>query len=143
VRGASNIDPAKRIRVLLHCDDPVEREFVKAQIGLLSPLVRAEEIQFVDEIPDGLVAAKAVTGKIQIALPLEGLLDLDAERARLEREAEKLRKDLDRRTKRLANESFMEKAPAEVVQKERRVRDDLAEQVRRLEGQIATLGGGG
>jgi len=78
----------------------------------------------------------------QIAIPLEGLLDLDAERARLERETEKLRKDLERRSKRLENAGFVKKAPAEVVEKERQVRDDLAERVKRLEMQIASLGGG-
>ena len=142
VRSASNIDSSKRIRVLLHCDDPAERALVEAQIGLLCPLVRAEEMQVVEEFPEGLVAAKGVAGKVQIALPLEGLLDLDAERARLEREMEKLRKELDRRTKRLGNASFVEKAPADVVQKERRVREDLVEHVKRLEAQIAALGKG-
>jgi valyl-tRNA synthetase len=142
VRSASNIDSSKRIRVLLHCDDPAERAFVESQIGLLCPLVRAEEMQVVEEFPEGLVAAKGVAGKVQIALPLEGLLDLDAERARLEREMEKLRKELDRRTKRLGNASFVEKAPADVVQKERRVREDLVEHVKRLETQIAALGKG-
>ena len=84
-----------------------------------------------------------MAGKIQIAVPLEGLLDLAAERARLERELEKLQLDLDRRTKRLGNASFVERAPAEVVAKERKVQEELLERTKRIEGHISMLAGGG
>jgi valyl-tRNA synthetase len=143
LRSASNIDAAKRIRVLLHCDDPQQAELVRAEVTMLLPLVRAEEIQVVQAFPEGLIAARGVSGTTQIAVPLEGLLDLDAERARLGKELGKLSEDLERRTKRLGDPSFVDRAPADVVEKARQIQAQLLERTQRLQAQISMLSGEG
>jgi len=90
---------------------------------------------------EGLIAARGSVASAQIAIPLEGLLDLDAERARLRKDLAKVERELQGRARKLNNASFVEKAPAEVVEKERRLHQELAERLGRLEQHLATLGG--
>jgi valyl-tRNA synthetase len=97
----------------------------------------------VDRFQDGLIAARGVSKGFELAIPLEGLLDLDAERARLEKELAKAEKDLGVSENRLHNPSFTERAPAEVVEKERRLSSELREKVLRFRGSLKNLEGGG
>ena len=68
-----------------------------------------------DEEP---IAATALAGHLEILVPMAGLIDKEAEIARLNREIGKLQTDLTRLNKKLSNASFVDKAPAEVVAKE-------------------------
>ena len=80
---------------------------------------------------------------LEIAIPLAGLLDLDAERARLTKELRKIEAELDARNRKLGNESFLERAPAEIVEKERSIQREFAEKKRRVEATLSALDGGG
>ena len=78
-------------------------------------------LEATDEAPESSIA---LVGEMRLLIPLAGLIDKDAELARLDKEIAKLDKNLEQSEKRLANESFVERAPAEVVDKEReRVRE--------------------
>jgi valyl-tRNA synthetase len=109
---------------------------------LIAALVRAERVEVVDAFPEGLVAARGVVRSLEVAIPLAGLLDFDAERTRLTRDLAKIVAELDARNRKLANESFLERAPAEVVEKERAIQREYLEKKRRIEATLATLGGG-
>jgi len=76
-------------------------------------------------------------------VPLAGLLDFEAERARLTRDLRKVEAELDSRNRKLSNESFLERAPAEVIEKERAIQKEFLDRKRRIESTLATLGGGG
>ena len=143
LRAEANIDPGRRIEVRLVAGRAEDAELLRAQAGLVAALVRGERIEVVEGLDDGLVAARGVVRDVQIAVPLEGLLDFDVERGRLERELDKISSELEGRTRKLGNASFVERAPAEVVQRERALREDLAERKQRLEQNLAILGGGG
>ena len=64
------------------------------------------------------MSAKAVVGDVEIFLPLAGLIDFSEEEKRLTKEIDKLSKDLSTAARKLTNEDFLHKAPAEVVAKE-------------------------
>jgi hypothetical protein len=72
-----------------------------------------------DDEADAPESAIALVGEMKILIPMAGLIDKDAELARLDKEIGKLRADIERIDKKLANPSFVDKAPAAVVQKER------------------------
>ena len=72
-------------------------------------------------------------------MPFEGLIDRNAEISRLERQIGKLGKELDRSRAKLGNSSFLERAPAAVVEKERRRSAEMEASVGKLEAQIETL----
>ena len=69
------------------------------------------------------------------------VIDLDAERARLEKEAEKVEKLVRGSERKLANRDFLERAPEEVVERERSRRDDLATRHQAIQIQLASLEG--
>ena len=82
-------------------------------------LAKLEDILWLDDSDSAPVAATALVGELEILVPMAGLIDKDDELARLDRETEKLEKDLARIQGKLNNASFVDKAPAEVVEKER------------------------
>jgi valyl-tRNA synthetase len=142
VRAEAGIDPSRRIDVLVHAESARNRKLVAEQAALIAALVRAERVEVVDAFPEGLVAARGVVRSLEVAIPLAGLLDFDAERTRLTRDLAKIVAELDARNRKLANESFLERAPAEVVEKERAIQREYLEKKRRIEATLATLGGG-
>ena len=87
--------------------------------------------------------AAAFAGALKILLPFEGTVDLAAERARLEREIEKRVRDLGNVEAKLANESFVARAPAPVVAKQRERAAELGRAVGRLRDQVERLAGAG
>jgi valyl-tRNA synthetase len=140
LRAESNIDAARRIEVLLVPQDSANHELLATQSGLIAALVRAAKVRLVDRLAPSLIAARGAINGVQIALPLEGLLDLDAERARLRKDLGKLERELQGRAKKLSNSCFVERAPEDVVEKERRLHRELLERKDRLEQHLAELG---
>jgi valyl-tRNA synthetase len=107
-------------------------EFVKR-------LARVADISFADAPPPGSVQL-LVRGEVA-ALPLEGVIDLDAERARLQKEMQKVEADIKRVDAKLGNAQFLERAPEEVVEEERQKRAEaegrrqkILEALERLKG---------
>jgi valyl-tRNA synthetase len=143
LRAESNIDAGRRIEVLLHSEDRAAVETLRAEAASLASLVRASAVRVVDDMDEGMIAARGVIRDIQIAIPLEGLLDLDAERGRLLKDLGKVEKEMQTRGRKLSNHSFLDRAPAEVVEKERRLHQELAERKEKLEQLLASFGAGG
>ena len=141
LRAETGIDPSRRIDVRLHAVSARNAKLLEEQARLVGTLVKASAVEVVPEIPATLVAARGITRGIEIAIPLEGLLDFDAERRRLSRDLEKIDADVETRSRKLANESFLERAPADVVEKERAAHRELLERKRKLETTLAALGG--
>ncbi|HEX4825599.1 MAG TPA: valine--tRNA ligase [Candidatus Polarisedimenticolaceae bacterium] len=140
VRAEAGIDPSRRIDLMVHAENARNRKLVSDQAALVATLVRADRVEVVEAFPEGLVAARGVVRSLEVAIPLEGLLDFDAERTRLTRDLAKIVAELDARNRKLANESFLERAPAEVVEKERAIQKEFLEKKRRIEATLATLG---
>ena len=85
----------------------------------IRPLARIESLTMARDGSRPAVAASAVVKGAEVFVPLEGLVDLDEERARLAREAGKLMGDLETTKKKLRNQDFLNKARPEIVEKER------------------------
>jgi valyl-tRNA synthetase len=139
MRVESNIDPGRRIEVLLRAEGE-EAQIVERAALQLKPLVRADSVRRVDRFASDLVAARGVTRGVEIAIPLAALLDLDAERDRLRRDLDKVEREIESRARRLSNTSFLERAPGEVVERERRIQTELVERKNRLGESLANLG---
>jgi valyl-tRNA synthetase len=118
VRGELGIAPGKKLELLLRNAGPMERRCVAAHELLLTTMAKLESVAFLDggEAP---ASATQVIGQTELLVPLAGLIDFDAERARLEREEEKLVKEIEKLAGRLGNTGFVDKAPPEVVARER------------------------
>ena len=140
IRGEMDIAPGKRLHVLLQTDDPMDAERTARHSRYLEDLARLDDIKVLAAGTEAPPAATALLGELRILVPLAGLIDVDAELARLAKNRERLTADLQRSAAKLANERFIANAPAAVVDKERakqlaleRDLEQLGEQLQRLE----------
>ena len=142
IKGEMSIAPGKPVPVLLADTNEQDRENAVKHRAFLDFLARTESITILERGDAGPESATALVGKMKILIPLAGLIDKDAELARLDKEMGRLDQDIERTEKKLSNPSFVDKAPSDVVQKERDKLDqaraalaDLsaqAEKIRRL-----------
>jgi valyl-tRNA synthetase len=117
-------------------DDVASR--LDRQHTILSRLARLESIQF--SAFDGLGAAQVVVGGTTYALPLEGVIDLDAERGRLSKAVTAAEKERDSLAQRLGNPSFTERAKPEAVEKARADHAEKSAEADRYRAALERLG---
>jgi valyl-tRNA synthetase len=136
IRGEMNIAPGKPLPVLLQNGSAEDRQFVANNTAYLQKIARLESIAWLDA--DGIPpeSAIALVGELQLLIPMAGLIDKQAELERLNKEIQRISKDLPRIEGKLSNASFVEKAPAEVLQKEQEKLADLRSQLQNLEAQF-------
>jgi valyl-tRNA synthetase len=118
IRGEMGIPPSVEISVAVRTHDPAKKDSVMNYEGYLRRLARVAEVSFIDDTPAPRHSASAVVDGDEVFVPLEGLIDLDVERERLEKEIDRIGGMLKGIHGKLQNKSFMEKAPEEVVRKE-------------------------
>ncbi|MBK5968036.1 MULTISPECIES: valine--tRNA ligase [Thiorhodovibrio] len=125
IKGEMNIPPGKPLPVLIANASETDRNRLTSARAYLDFLARTESITLLDDESQAPEAAIALVGEMKILIPMAGLIDKDAELARLDKEIAKLGADIKRIGGKLENPNFRDKAPAAVVEKERQ---RLAEQ---------------
>jgi len=119
IRGEMDIAPGKTIPVLLRHGDEEDRRRLEENRVFLSKLAKLADITMLDEHTEPPMAATQLYGHIEILVPLAGLIDKNAEAARLEKEIAKLEKNLAGIAAKLSNAKFVDNAPKEIVDVER------------------------
>jgi valyl-tRNA synthetase len=140
IRGEMNIAPGKAIPMLFaggDADDARRVEKFGVQIAFLA---RAESPRFLAAGEDEPAAAAAIVGTLRVLIPLAGLIDLDAEKKRLDREIARVEGEIKKCQAKLASETFVANAPAAVVEQERARLADWTNQVDGLRSQLEKLG---
>jgi valyl-tRNA synthetase len=135
IRGEMNLAPSKAIDVLLAEGDEDDRARLDANRGFLTQLARLASIRYLDPAESAPPAAIQLVGEMKVLVPMAGLIDKEAELARLDKEIDRRRQEVARVEKKLANESFTAKAPAEVVEKERGKLADASAALQTLDAQ--------
>jgi valyl-tRNA synthetase len=121
VRAEMNITPATLTPLLLVAASAETKERAQRWSDVVNRMARLSEISFADAAPDGAVQL-LVRGEVA-ALPLKGVIDLGAEKARLDKELAKAEADIKRVDAKLGNEKFVANAPEEIVEEEKEKRD--------------------
>ena len=134
IKGEMDIKPGKPIPVLLADSNENDREWALKHRAYLDFLARTESVTVLEPGDAGPESATALVGGMKVLIPLAGLIDKDAELARLDKEMGRLRQDIERTEKKLSNPNFVDKAPEAVVQKER----NRLEQARTALADLAT-----
>lgn len=139
VRSEMNISPAKQISILLRKGNQDDKHFYKQNQHLLFTLAKLEACTWIadDETPPD--ASSAFVGELEIFIPMAGLINIAEESARLNRELAKCQKDFELISNKLNNPQFVDKAPAEVVAKEKLRREELAVMKEKLMQQLQAL----
>ncbi|HKK04822.1 MAG TPA: valine--tRNA ligase [Gammaproteobacteria bacterium] len=139
IRSGMDIKPGKPLPVLLANGSASDRQRLEANRAYLETLARLESITWLEPGTQAPESATALVGDLQILIPMAGLIDKAAESARLGKELDKLARDIERGEAKLANPQFVDRAPAEVVDKERERVGSLRAAHERLSEQLARI----
>ncbi|SIR99466.1 valyl-tRNA synthetase [Aquipseudomonas alcaligenes] len=119
IRGEMKISMAKRIDIIVQNANAEDLRRLADFEPLLSKLAKLESVRVLAAGEEAPMSATALVGEMQVLVPMAGLIDKDAELARLDKEIQRLQGEVQRVGGKLANEGFVAKAPAEVLDKER------------------------
>jgi len=137
IRAENNIEPNRRIDVLVQGGSAQERVWLESYELYIRQLARIASMDRVLSAEGD--AATALAGETTVLVPLADLIDPVVEAQRLQRELDKMRGELQRAQGKLSNPSFVEKAPAAIVEKERIRVQELGDKVSRIELQLEKL----
>jgi len=130
IRSEMDIPPGKPLSLLLQNASDNDKKLYTDNQSFIETLAKVEQSSWISDDEEAPESAIALVGEMKILIPLAGLIDKDAELARLEKEIGKLQLNVDKTTAKLVNKNFVDKAPVAVVEKER---ERLAEMTKAIE----------
>jgi valyl-tRNA synthetase len=139
IRSEMNIAPGKTIPLLLADGDATDRARAAKFATQVAFLARVETPQWIEPGADEPAAAAAVVGSLRVLIPLAGLIDVDAEKARLAKEIGRVEGEIRKCEGKLGNAKFVANAPADVVAQERQRIADWNTQLAALREQAGKL----
>jgi valyl-tRNA synthetase len=139
IRSEMNISPGKVIPLLLADGDATDHTRAAKFATQIAFLARVETPQWIEPGADEPAAAAAVVGSLRVLIPLAGLIDLGAEKARLAKEITRIEVEIKKCEGKLGNANFVANAPAEVVAQERQRITDWNTQLTALREQSGKL----
>jgi valyl-tRNA synthetase len=139
IRGEMDISPNKPLSVLLRNASSQDWLRLQSTKTFLGALAKLENIDLLapDEIAPA--SATALVGEMEILIPMAGLIDKDAELARIAKALDKIQKDYARTSGKLSNEKFVSNAPTQVIDKEKAKLADFEMQMNKLKEQRQTI----
>ena len=134
-----NTPLSKSKQILIQTKDDNVKQTLKDNASYLHKFCNPSELTIDTEveIPEKAMTSVVVAGKV--VLPLEGLIDMDKEIARLEKELDKLQSELDRVDKKLSNENFVNKAPEKIINEEKEKQQHYQEKYNGVKSRIEQL----
>jgi len=139
IRGEMNIAPGKAIPVLLAGGNAGDRQRAERFDASLRFLARLESVRWLAAGEAEPAASAAIVGELRALIPLAGLIDLGAEKARLAKEIARIEGEIRKCEAKLGNESFVANAPPAVVAQERQRIAEFSTALAGLEDQLAKL----
>ena len=125
IRGEMEVPPSKQIAVILSCDSEASQLLMNHNESAIISLARISDLAIGHGIEKPKDASIQVAGDVQIYVPLKGLIDVAAEEERLLKEIGKIDKEIEMFSKKLESPAFVDRAPAEIVAKERQKLTDV------------------
>lgn len=139
IRGEMRIPPGKALPLYLHNGDEEDRRRLEENRNFLSRLAKLDNIVWLSPEQSAPPSVTQLVGRMEILVPMAGLIDKTAELDRLGKEIHKLKQEVGRADERLKNPGFADRAPAEVVAKERDKLNEYRSQLAKLEEQAEKI----
>ncbi len=139
IRGEMGISPAKELDILIQNGSAEDQARLEANRTFLSKLASLSSITWLNEGDEAPMSAVQLVGDMQVLVPMAGLIDKDAELARLKKEMDKLQKEAGRLSGKLSNDKFVANAPEAVVEKEREKLAGFEAQLEQLKEQFGKI----
>lgn len=139
IRSDFNVPPDKKMEAILNLSDNKEQEMLKKHSNYITLLAGISALTIGSRMEKPEHAATAVEQGIEIYVPLVGLLDVEKEKSRLNSKLKQANESLTRAEKKLKNQAFIEKAPQEVVAKEKEKLNALLDEKKKIEAQLKQI----
>lgn len=133
LKGQFQISSNQKTRMLLK----TTADLSEKECQILTGLLNASELEQIEIAPQK--TPFAITPLGDLYLPLEGLIDVEKEKTRLEKEIAKARSDFERENKKLANEKMMANAPLEKIDSWKQIANDAQDKIEKLQTQLQSL----
>ncbi len=141
IRSEFTIPPEKKVRAVVCMDDDFSAgEYIRESYDLIFSLIGGEDLQLLAEKPDTTGAVPAAGKGYEAFVYISDLIDVEKEKAKLEKEKLSLQKLLNGTGKKLQNRGFLNNAPEEVIQKEREKLKEFQERTAKVEYYLTELG---
>jgi len=141
MRAEMKIPPGKQVTAIVRTDHKKLQQNLKTYEENVQILGRLEKLLIGPDVEKPTPSASAVIKNAEIFIPLEGVIDLEAERRRLEKELERVTAQVAKINKKLENQDFLSRAPKEVVTKEKAKRKDFEKMLAQLNQHLEKLVG--
>lgn len=141
IRSEMNIPPSKKLNAFLKVEKKDTQKLLEENREHILTLGRIEKLEIGLKLKKPTSSATAVNKDFEIYIPVEGLIDVEQERKRLEKEIDRLKNLLVGVERKLSNEDFLKKAPSSIVQKEKTKKQDYEKVIERLEKNLEGLVG--
>lgn len=142
IRAEAGISPAKPAKVVIKSSDESELNTIKENYFFITKLGNLESIEYGKDMEKPAQSGFRVTGNSEVYMILTGLLDIEAEVKKLQAQLDKVAVELEKMNTKLSNEKFTSKAPAHILERDRRIQkeyqdkfDKLSENIRELQNQ--------
>ncbi|PYS15256.1 MAG: valine--tRNA ligase [Acidobacteria bacterium] len=132
IRAEMKVDAKQTVPVRIATNDPELTQLLSNAREYIFKLAQVSQVEIVPKLSGDKLAAQAVAGGLAIEVPLAGLIDVEAERLRLTKEMEKTQREIDKLDRTLSNTSFVDRAPKEVIEENRRRLADYRDQAAKL-----------
>ena len=141
IRAEMNVPPGKRSDLYVRITNKEMGNLLETYQEYFRSLAKIEKLYIGENIKKPRLSASGIISGAEIFVPLEGLIDIDSEKNRLEKELSNLKNQLEKLSKKLANSDFLKNAPADVVDKEKGKKVDIEERVEKLNTNLEQLMG--
>lgn len=139
IRGELNLSPSLELKAYIKTFDNWAKEILKKNLAYVNKLAKADIVKAGVGVRKPKGSATAVRNYVEVYIPLEGLLNKDLEIDRLNKEVLKIDQNVDFLNKKLLNEDFLNRAPRDVVQKEKEKYDEFLRKKERIQENIKKL----
>ncbi|WP_100656684.1 valine--tRNA ligase [Alteromonas flava] len=139
IRGEMDISPNKPLSVILRNASELDQQRAEELELYLTRMAKLESIKVLGINETAPASASAIVGEMEVLIPMAGLIDKEAELARIAKAVEKIEKDVQRTQGKLSNENFVSKAPAAVIEKEQQKLAEASQQLHKLQEQQKTI----
>lgn len=126
IRGELNISPSIEINAVIKTSNKDVKEVLSSNLSSIKKITKCSHIEIVSTYKRAKGTAVTVRDFMEIFIPLEGILDVKSEKIRLNKELEKIDKEMALINKKLSNEDFLNNAPQNIVDKEKKKFESLA-----------------
>ena len=139
LRSDMNLNPGQSLPALLYSESNSAVHAVQANESLLIKLAKLDSLSWAETKSDIPASASLITGDIELFVPLAGLIDVEQEISRITKRIEQLGKEIARIGGKLANPNFADKAPVEVVSKEKEKLEGYENELAKMQIQLESV----